>query len=57
MEWEGVERNKVDWLFNESGSISGSRNDAAQFKRNRWVGVVMKSNNWSQRHLVTRRSN
>ena len=52
-----MERNKVDWLFNESGSISGSRNDAAQFKRNRWVGVVMKSNNWSQRHLVTRRTN
>jgi hypothetical protein len=50
-------RNKVDWLFNESGSVSGSTKDSAKFKGRRWTGAVMKTYHWSQRHLVTGRSN
>jgi hypothetical protein len=49
--------NKVDWLFNESGSVSGSTKDSAKFKGRRWTGAVMKTYHWSQRHLVTGRSN
>jgi hypothetical protein len=55
-EWrEG--RNKVDWLFNEPGSVSGSTEDSAKFKAGRWTGAIMKTYHWSQRHLVTGRSN
>ena len=49
--------NKVDWLFDESGSVSGSRNECAKFKGKHWAGVVMKTYHWSQRHLVTRHGN
>ena len=27
----------MDWLFNESGSVSGSTKDSAKFKGRRWT--------------------